>query len=225
MIATELKQDYQVLQERSCLLGVSEEKIERARNARKSLVELLGDDEIKQKALIDLMGNMGVDAEVIRAIDALESVSSAPREIVSYIAHGNGGVCLVTPIQEGENGALTESLDKKLVLIIDHGSVLYNTQKQGEKTSATPREIYFSSDPDLKNGFIVYMLVPESLGCQRELATSLVDKLTQLQPEGFDRAKLTHVVKEVEPNVLKYFLQKINHHMKLLSRHQNIFSH
>ncbi|MBU3906973.1 MAG: hypothetical protein KKA64_01850 [Nanoarchaeota archaeon] len=186
-ILSQLEADYQILQERVSLDGLSQ-------------------DEIKKFNLI-----LKAYKLIEENLELPSPITFTKKNIFSYFTLEGKEYNLLTPTKEKNTGGLTKSLEDKLgdILTQENISIGLQTNKDNRGVIYEGNEINmkFSSDYDLINGFICYTIAQKNCtNDEKEIfCNHLVNKLESLQPNGFKDANLTHKIMQIDSPILQYF--------------------
>jgi len=208
-LTCELQHDYDILQERSSLLRISEDDLEKARKVQQTLGRL-GDEKAKDM-LKEILQIVGTEEGIQIALSQLAR-EPTPHTIISYIAGGKDNkVYLLSPIYDSTKQELAKDLENKILDILKPGDIYVGRiiQQDTQRNGSNPRaaKIEFSHEYDIVNGFLLYRLkVPKQDSSVPELVVKgLVEKMNELQPASFEKVKLTHRVQLIEPALMDYF--------------------
>ncbi len=209
-ILEEIKKSYDLLQNRSTLVGLTIEQLEKITRTNRLMESINSEDKEKVRALLNVLD---LDEQVKQALSLFSQSPIQPADIVSYIAAGKDKCYLLTPANEKSN-KLTGDLENKLMDVLAEGIVYISTDGQisnnGVVKRVVPKKVEFSADDEFANGFLFYVLKPQNPSNAQDLVQSLTSKLKKLQPNEFDKVKLRHEVQELRAEnsgfeILEYF--------------------
>ena len=203
----QLEQDYETMQSRSALSVLTAEEVANAMQIHEVLKQAKTEREIHFAQ--ELVSKMPISTRIKDAIRFISENKFSPEYINSYISSDNqDSTCqLVCPIKE-ENQGLAKKLEDRVFQTLDQENLALGLDARLKKGDITARVniVKFNADPDVANGYIVY-LINQISSKPHEFVGALVKTFAELQPEGFKDASLAHRVLETDPKILRYILE------------------
>ncbi len=209
-----LDADYKTMQERSALLGLSEDDLIRLTKIAGVLRETANPDERKRQ---ETLLSMALDSKIRDALPAALATNIAQRDINSYIsARGSNGdsvIYLVLPSKEHQGQAvLVQNLEHKVFTILDQKEIscghAANINPDARTVEGTrSKQMGFEFDFEAANDYIVYAIKPAGTAKPADIAAAIAEKLqdSNIQPEHFAKMNLTHRVMLIDSPILEYF--------------------
>jgi len=207
-----LTRDFRILQERSGLVDVAPDMLKKAMEIN-GLLKSARDDQEKEaiRRAISVTSNLPYNL-----VDLVSGSNLSNLTVSSYSSIGRvegKDLCyLILPIDSEENKTLAQKLHLKALDIVCHSPILvgssvgYHAKDRFVTGPSSSNEIDFNQEDSIVNGFFFYALSPSISSQAADLQKALVRKFNELQPEYFDRVKLTHSLVPVDTNFMNYFI-------------------
>lgn len=198
-LISDLTNDSQVMVERSNYTALPQEKLDEVLKIKKSIEDLKSRAKSKkefERPLNVLLSYLPQETkDLINAPDIEKAKDKS--QITTYVTSNGDSCYILCPITDKPSDKLSNDIQDRLLGVITRGKVI----KGGDY-------LYFRGNaPDYANGFLFFKIEPDS--SQPEiLAKELISKLNDehIQPESFKKAGITHLVKPLDYNIFKNFL-------------------
>lgn len=203
-ILNSLKNDYEILQERSILpmMDISEKEMKAAVKIYEALEEagLAKDETAILRGIGRFLGKNISVRKIRKTVKAISLGNLEQREVFSYMSFSPDKCYLISPTDGKNNESLSRNLEEKISTILEQGRVLSSVKQELQEY------LQFAADLGFKKGFLFFMIT--SKDDYEKLSESLKSKLEELQPDEFKKASLIHRIERIDFEIMDYLISK-----------------